>query len=58
MPEKKCTWKFDPSDGYYEASCGYAFYFDDASRLDPCEPEFKFCPYCGLQIKEVGYAKV
>lgn len=52
MSEKKCIWKFDESDNCYEASCGYAFHFDDASRLDPREPEFKFCPYCGLKIVE------
>lgn len=53
MSEKKCTWKFDKWDDYYETSRGNAFCFSDDKGLDCREPVFLFCPYCGLRILEV-----
>lgn len=44
-----CTWLYEDESDYYETACGKAFTFTN-ERLE--ESRFKFCPYCGKQIKQ------
>lgn len=51
MTDKTCTWSRDPDDDIYESDCGHSFYFvDDDLRGNP---DFKWCPYCGLKINPI-----
>ena len=49
MPDQ-CEWKFDKSSDYYETSCEGTFCFTDDKGLK--DADFKYCPYCGLEIEE------
>ena len=42
-----CTWKGD-DDGVYSTGCDNAFQFEVDG---PTENNFKFCPYCGKELK-------
>lgn len=45
-----CVWTFDDIDCFYEVPCKETtFMFTDGDELID---GFKFCPYCGLPIKE------
>ena len=44
----KCKWKID-EDGIYHAECDNDFIFDSGTIE---ENSFKYCPYCGKEIKE------
>lgn len=46
---KKCTWKYDDSEGSWETTCGEAWCFLEEST--PKENGMKFCPFCGKRIK-------
>ena len=41
--KKKCTWKSNENEGYWETTCGNIFWFTD----DGPEDGFANCPYCG-----------
>lgn len=43
-----CTWTED-DDGYYETSCGEMHVFITGT---PSENHYKFCPYCGLELRD------
>lgn len=46
-----CDWVQD-SDGPYQTACGEAFVFND----DGCkENNFKFCCYCGKELREFKF---
>lgn len=47
--EKRCHWR-DEDESVYSTDCGHNFYFVDAPLS---EQNFKYCPYCGLQIEEI-----
>ena len=44
-----CLWEFDEHHGFYETGCKNAFLFETEGIK---ENKFKFCPYCGKEIKE------
>ena len=44
----RCEWKID-QDGFYNTSCKYAFAIYIGS---PKENAMRYCPFCGLAIKE------
>ena len=44
-----CEWTED-EDGYWDTGCGELFQFNDDG---PAENRFKFCPYCGGELKAV-----
>ena len=46
-----CEWKYNDSEYYFESSCEHLHIFMSDG---PEENEYKFCPYCGKKIKEVG----
>jgi hypothetical protein len=41
-----CVWTYN-EDGFYDTGCDNAFFFT-YSRM---QEGFKYCPYCGLEIK-------
>lgn len=43
--EPRCTWTYDDWHGYYDTSCGDAFWL-----AEEWTQKFKFCPYCGSRI--------
>ena len=43
-----CTWTQN-EDGVYETNCDNMFVFNDGG---PVENGFRYCPYCGLELKE------
>jgi len=43
-----CTWTQN-EDGVYETNCDNMFVFNDGG---PVENDFRYCPYCGLELKE------
>ena len=43
-----CTWT-ENEDGVYETNCDNMFVFNDGG---PVENGFRYCPYCGLELKE------
>ena len=48
----KCEWTYN-EDGhweYWDTSCGKAFLFSEGT---PEDSGFKFCPYCGKELKEI-----
>lgn len=45
----ECVWAYN-EDGFYDTGCDNAFEFSYSKR----EEGFKYCPYCGLEIKEEG----
>jgi len=47
-----CTWieNDDEDDSYWAAACcDHLFVFNDGG---PVENDFRYCPYCGLELKE------
>ena len=48
MKNETCKWKVDLG-GVLEAFCGSNFF--EFNEYGPVENHFKFCPYCGLEIK-------
>lgn len=52
LPET-CTWTQD-ADGIWYTSCGQAQEFTTGTLE---ENGYRFCPYCGNGIKEVGHEK-
>ena len=47
-----CTWtqNDDEDDSYWAAACcDHLFVFNDGG---PVENGFRYCPYCGLELKE------
>lgn len=40
-----CTWTYDDWHGYYDTTCGDAFWL-----AEEWTEKFKFCPYCGGRI--------
>lgn len=44
----KCKWKYDDETDSYDTDCDNKFCFTYVKK----EEEFKFCPYCGKEIKE------
>lgn len=49
--DEKCIWKYDDPDdenNAYATSCNNYFQFNDGG---PTENGFKFCPYCGKELK-------
>ena len=45
-----CTWTQDDEDSYWAAACcDHLFVFNDGG---PVENGFRYCPYCGLELKE------
>ena len=47
-----CTWtqNDDEDDSYWAAACcDHLFVFNDGG---PVENSFRYCPYCGLELKE------
>jgi DNA-directed RNA polymerase subunit RPC12/RpoP len=40
-----CTWTYDDWHGYYDTTCGDAFWL-----AEEWTDKFKFCPYCGGRI--------
>lgn len=48
--DSTCAWSYD-SDGFYKTQCDNAFVFI-ADR--PKQNGFRFCPYCGREIKETS----
>jgi len=50
LPDEECKWKEarEFGDIYYETSCGGDIVFTDGT---PEENEYRFCPYCGKEIK-------
>jgi len=46
-----CEWTYEPYEGSYDTRCNQVFQFTDGDLDD--NPEFKFCPFCGREIKEV-----
>ena len=48
--QKVCAWNnYIENLCMYETSCGNSFYFSEGTVSDN---DFKFCPFCGKQIKE------
>jgi len=49
-----CEWAMVDSDGYtiWETGCDIEFEFSDGG---PKENNFKYCPYCGREIRTVNY---
>jgi hypothetical protein len=45
--QKQCQWVYDDVDGFYQTSCGNAFWFDTGT---PAENKAKFCCYCGAAL--------
>jgi len=45
---KVCDWEED--DESYSTDCGQWFYFEYDG---PEENGFKYCPYCGRELKEI-----
>jgi hypothetical protein len=45
---EKCKWRFVEDMCFYDTSCENAFTFIDGG---PLENKFRFCPYCGNEIK-------
>ena len=45
-----CKWKRYEDEDYWETDCDNAFCTIEGSLRDN---NFKFCPYCGKEIKEV-----
>ena len=45
---KTCEWSED-DEGIFQTSCGGSFMFTDGT---PDENEFKFCCYCGGDLKQ------
>ena len=45
---RPCTWTQN-EDGVYETNCDNMFVFNDGG---PVENGFRYCPYCGLELKE------
>lgn len=47
-----CVWTEDMGldEDYWETGCGEMFIFSEGGVQ---ENHFKFCPYCGMAIKEV-----
>ena len=43
-----CIWTQN-EDGVYETNCDNMFVFNDGG---PVENGFRYCPYCGLELKE------
>lgn len=48
--ERKCVWRYQEIDDYYETSCKRQFCLVEG---DCKENYYKFCPGCGREIKEV-----
>lgn len=48
---KHCTWVED-ENGLWNATCGFMFEFNEGS---PARNRFKFCPKCGLPLKQENY---
>lgn len=46
----ECVWTYN-EDGFYDTGCDNAFEFPYSKR----EEGFKYCPYCGLEIKEAKW---
>lgn len=50
----KCLWEYECDhpeyQRYYYTECGESHMFSDGKISDN---KFKYCPYCGKQIKEV-----
>lgn len=44
-----CQWSHDSEHCKWDTSCGTAFEFEVDG---PKENDFRFCPYCGSEIKE------
>lgn len=49
--ESICEWVKD-KDGVYWTGCAQAFEFENGS--DVSGNSFKFCPFCGCEIKDKG----
>ena len=45
-----CHWREDRSCGFWETECQNAFNFETGT---PTSNDFKFCPYCGKELKEI-----
>ena len=45
-----CEWKYNDSEYYFESSCEHLHIFMSDG---PKENEYRFCPYCGKNIKVV-----
>ena len=50
-PPETCEWTYQSYDVYYDTQCGNIFQFT-VGELSDAE-DFKFCPFCGREIKEV-----
>ena len=49
--EQYCIWIEDEHGGYWETGCKAKFEFIEGDIKDN---SFKFCPYCGNLIRQVG----
>jgi len=55
LVSKECVWIYMLDAGCYETECKQSFYFFDYKKLDE-NVTFKFCPFCGNEIKEIMYS--
>jgi hypothetical protein len=49
MAERRCEWKYDDIDDFYETSCDEGYCCNGPLN----EHKIKFCPFCGGTIEQV-----